>query len=77
MVHGVTGLLLTAVAGYWVLERAETHKGSVKRIGQLLGAITIIVSFVGLACEVSSPAGSGMRKGGWCPFSRPSNPSPR
>ena len=52
MSHGVWTLLLAAVAGYWVLERAETHKGDLRRVGKGLGWLIIIVSLVGVACTV-------------------------
>ena len=71
MVHGVGVLLLSAVAGYWVLERADTHKGELKTIGQVLGAIIVVVSLVGMVCQIWSAAmcsPGGMGKG-YCPFS--------
>ena len=73
MEHGVGVLLLSAVAGYWVLERAETHKKGLRQIGRLLGAAIIIASVVGAACRIwyaatCGPSSSGMR-GGFCPFS--------
>jgi hypothetical protein len=71
MVYGTGLLLLAAVGGYWVLERAASHKGNLKRVGQILGAVIIIVSLIGVACKVwcaaTCPPGS-MGKGGWCPF---------
>ena len=83
--YGVGVLLLTAVAGYWVLERAETHKGRLKRVGQLLGGFIIIVSLAGAVCRVWCLA---MGKMDYCPVNKtgkgyypfrsnaPSNPSP-
>ena len=69
MVHGMTGLLLTAVAGYWVLERSQEHKGNLKRVGQLLGVAIIVLSFLGLICAMWYPGKPGvMGKGGLCPF---------
>ena len=71
MAHGAGLLLLSAVAGYWVLERAATHKGNLKSIGQFLGSVIIIASLVGLAlkawCLVSS-CQSATPMGGRCPF---------
>ncbi len=76
MLYGIGGLLLAAVAGYWVLERAETHKGQLKKVGQFLGALIIVVSVLGIACGLwcmasgkmgYCPAG-GMGKGGFCPY---------
>ena len=76
MVHGVGILLLSAIGGYWVLERASGHRGRLKQVGQLLGGLIIIVSLVGVACRVwCLAAGKGGfcplgKKGGWqCPFS--------
>ena len=65
MGHGVVPLLLTAIGGYWVLERAETHKGQLKQVGQFLGALVIIASLVGAACRVWSLA---MGKSAYCPM---------
>lgn len=53
MGSGVGLLLLTAVAGYWVLERASKHKGQLKRIGQIVGLFVIIVSILGSICSVA------------------------
>lgn len=52
MLHAGGLLLLAAVGGYWVLERAEAHKGRLKQTGQLLGTIIIVVSLIGLVCHV-------------------------
>ena len=82
MTHGAGFLLLTAVAGYWVLERAATHKGSLKSIGQFVGGIVIIAALVGTVCRVWTATscwrpGSGMmRKGMLCPFTPPSSSMP-
>ena len=71
MTHSVGVLLLAAVAGYWVLERAATHKDGLKIIGQLLGSAIIVVSLVGVACKVwyaaTCPPGS-TGKAWHCPF---------
>ena len=79
MTHGVGVLLLTAIGGYWVLERASGHKGNLKRIGQLVGVAVIIISFIGVACRVwcaaTCPSGM-MGKGGWCPFSPKTSVAP-
>lgn len=72
MTYGVGVLLLAAIGGYWVLERASSHKGNLKRIGQLVGVAVIVISFVGIACRVwyAATCMPGMTgKGGWCPFS--------
>ena len=67
MVHGVGMLLLTAVAGYWVLERASTHKGQLQKVGFFVGSLIIVVSLFGVACSVWCMA-SG--KAGMCPFGK-------
>ena len=72
-------LLLTAIGGYWVLERAETHKGSLRRAGRFLGWLIIVSSLLGVACRVwyaATCAPGMMGKGGFCPFSK-SAPPPR
>ena len=72
MLYGGGGLLLlSAVAGYWVLERAETHKGSLRRSGRVVGWIIIVSSFVGLICRIACATNCpiGMPGGmGFCPF---------
>ena len=73
MGHGVATLLLTAVAGYWVLERSVTHaKGDLKRVGQAVGWFVIVASIVCVACKVYALATC---KGGVCPISRWPYPS--
>ena len=79
---GVAGLLLAAIGGYWVLERAEGHKGSLRKVGRLLGGLIIIVSLVGMLCKIwclaVCPMGKGgmMGKGGYCPFTIPKSSAP-
>ncbi len=73
MLYSTTGLLFSAVAGYWVLERSETHKqGNLRRLGRFLGWVVVLVSLVGVACRVygvTSGACSMKGKGMACPFS--------
>jgi len=84
MSSGIGVLLLTSVAGYWVLERASKHKGRLRRIGQILGAFIIIVSIAGSVCGVvgmsSGKYGCGYHgkagKLGFCPYSQKSFKSP-
>lgn len=77
--HGSAWLLLTAIGGYWLLERAETHnkKSDLRRAGKLLGWLIIVASLVGVACNVwylatckgvDGPMGMGKKGGMFCPF---------
>ena len=71
--------LLTLVAGYWLLERSETHKGQLRSIGRILGAVIIVVSLLGVVCSLWTGCAMGKRGkfGGMCPlFSRPASPLP-
>jgi hypothetical protein len=52
MLHGAAGLLLAAAGGYWVLERANSHRGQLKRAGQLLGTVIIAVALAGVVCRI-------------------------
>ncbi len=65
MHHGIEGLLVTAIGGYWVLERAAGQKGQVKRVGQLLGVGIILISLAGVACRAWGAAAGGF---GYCPM---------
>ena len=72
MYSGTGALLLTAVAGYWALERAEHHKGNLKRVGQLVGSFVIAVSLIGVVCRVWYVVKGD---GTYCPFmSKASSP---
>ncbi len=67
---GIGILLLGAAAGYLVLERAETHKGQLKQVGRLVGAMLIVVGLIGAVCRIISLA-TGYCPGdgkGWCPY---------
>ena len=79
MVQGAGVLLLSAVAGYWALERSASHKGNLKNVGQLVGWVVIVVSLAGVACRVLSVATGGgkfcpLKGSTMCPFSS-KNPS--
>ena len=50
--HGVSSLLITSAVGYWVVTQAQKEKGQVKKLGQLLGAIIVLVSLVGVGCKI-------------------------
>ena len=68
--HGVGLLLLATAGGYWVLERSATQKKGLRRVGQWLGAVIIIVSLVGVACHIMAAAGCPLTssKSGFCPY---------
>ena len=76
MMSGGSGLLLLSViGGYWMLERAETHKGELRRIGRLLGSAIIIASLLGLVFRCWAAA-QWMKSAGWsCPFMSKSAPA--
>ncbi|MBI4355410.1 MAG: hypothetical protein HY597_03020 [Candidatus Omnitrophica bacterium] len=57
-------LLISAASGYWVLERASREKGTLKAVGQWVGAIIIFVSLTGVFCGVYTIA----KNRGWCPL---------
>ncbi|MBI3319874.1 MAG: hypothetical protein HYZ89_04740 [Candidatus Omnitrophica bacterium] len=65
MAQGTGMFLLTAAAGYWILERAETHKSYLKRVGRVLGWVMIAGSLVGVACRTCALVSD---KTGWCPL---------
>lgn len=53
MGHGVPALLISAAAGYWVLTHAEKERqGGVRKLGQYLGLLIIVVSVLGAACKI-------------------------
>ena len=52
MTHGVSSLLISAAAGYWVLAQSGGQKGRVKQLGQFLGLLIIVVSVVGASCKL-------------------------
>ena len=72
MHHSAVELLVGTVAGYWMLERAETHKGDLKKLGRFLGWLIILASLAGMLCRVwalSSACQLGMAgKSRACPF---------
>lgn len=75
MIGGSGLLLLSAAAGYWVLERSASHnKGNLKRVGQVVGWFMILTGILGVVCNVyarTCPPGSKM-----CPFT-PRGSSPQ
>ena len=74
MGHGISGLLISAAAGYWVLAQSSGQKGRVKTLGQWLGLLIIVVGIAGAACKaycfvagdkcMISPAGKACSFGG-------------
>ena len=77
MGYGTAGLLISAAVGYWVLERASTQKKDLKMIGQVVGALIIVTSFMGVACKTYYLMRGGMvcSPGAKCPMvGRPSMP---
>jgi len=76
--HGGTGLLLLgAVAGYWVLERADSHRGQLKQVGQVVGWVVIVTSLLGAACKVYAVATGQDCPAAYCPFKKSSTPAPK
>ena len=80
MTHGVSLLLISAAAGYWVLTMAGKEKGGVKQLGRWLGLILIVVSLLGAACKVYCLTNCPKGKAGWmgkaCPFTGKGMPAP-
>lgn len=70
MIHGISVPLITSAVGYWVLTTSEKEKGRVKKLGQWLGLLTIVIGLAGTALQITSIAkacrarGYGMN----CPF---------
>ena len=70
--HGISGLLISAAAGYWVLAQSSGQKGRIKTLGQWLGLLIIVASVAGAACKAYcyTSGGMGMMSpaGKMCPF---------
>lgn len=71
----VAPLLISAAAGYWVLERAERQRGRLKTVGRIVGWLVVILSFVGVAGRLCYAKGAIGGKLG-CPFMRAPAPPP-
>ena len=71
LAHGVAPLLISAAVGYWVFERATGQKKPAKTVGQVVGAIIIVVALLGTACKVYYTVACGKAAyGGFpCPMS--------
>ena len=65
----VAPFLIAAVAGYWVLERAERQRGRLQRIGRAIGWLVVLLSFAGVACGTYYKMSSACPPGKMgCPF---------
>ncbi|PIQ82875.1 MAG: hypothetical protein COV76_01400 [Candidatus Omnitrophica bacterium CG11_big_fil_rev_8_21_14_0_20_64_10] len=53
MFGGIPLLLIAAAAGYWVLTLAAGQKGNLKRFGQIVGILIVVVAIAGTACKLS------------------------
>ncbi len=67
MQHGIGVLAFAIIGGYWLLERALTHKGQMKQLGLFLGSLIIIGSLAGIVCQLWSLRSARMG-GAWCPY---------
>ncbi len=52
LVHGISGLLIAAAAGYWVLTISQKERGRIKQLGQWLGLVIVLLSVAGAACKL-------------------------
>lgn len=73
--HGVGLLLISAAAGYWVLTQAAGQKNQMKKIGNFVGLIIIVVSLLGTACKIYYQVTGATGKGYLCPFTGKAAPS--
>ncbi len=67
---GIAGLLLSAAAGYWVLERAEHERGRLKTIGRVVAGLILVLSFGGVVCRFYAVTAGQPGGKSWCPFSQ-------
>ena len=68
-------LLLSAAAGYWVLERAEHERGRLKTVGRIVAWLVILLSFASVASHLCYAKRAMGGKFG-CPFRGESAPQP-
>lgn len=83
MAHGISVLLIATAVGYWTLTNANKEKGRVKKLGQFLGLLIIVISLLGTFCKIACAVkacqmgkgaacgtmlGGGMGGGKACPF---------
>lgn len=52
--HRILAYLIGLALGYWVLTHAEREKGTLKRIGKVIGWIILVVSLIGPLCLAGS-----------------------
>ncbi|GEM_PF-3250555 len=63
-------LLVAALGGYLVLERAAKQKGLLKQVGQLIGWFVMFAGVAGVICQASMCMSRHCAMGkGQCPFS--------
>lgn len=74
LLQGVSGLLLSAAAGYWVYTQAEKEKPRVRKLGQLLGLAIIAVSVVGTGCKIYYLVTGNAPGKFFCPYTGKSAP---
>ena len=79
--HGVSTLLISAAAGYWVLTLAVHQKKNLKKIGQFVGFVIIGASLLSVACKAYSQLSSCSTGKGFmgmtCPFTgKSASPAP-
>ena len=75
----IAPLLISAAAGYLVLERAERQRNRIKTVGRIVGWLIVIASFAGVLCRVCYIAKGPMAGKVACPFMgapKPPPPSP-
>jgi len=72
---GILGIAVGLAIGYWVLERAESNKANLRRVGRVIGWLIVTSSFVAAVCPVYSGATGTMcpfsGKGGWKGYRQP------
>ncbi len=70
MAGGIGVLLLAAVGGYWVLDRASTKKGQLQQVGQIVGSVILIISLLGVVCFLWCAVSGASCPVGMKPFGR-------
>ncbi len=82
MMHGdISALLIASGVGYWVLTTASKEKGTLRKLGQILGLLIIAASVAGAACKIACAVQACNASGGYgagkmaCPFTGRSAPA--